>query len=146
MKKRNTKKEQQPSFIMSCYGLKPVQTADDAADNLEKYLAGHFTLLERSEILSAVHETQIEYHDKLHDGFGENGFDIDSFMEIYAKPRSFSKWRKSLKRWVDPHNNAELTEEILDAFFQYHMIEDPDSRGEVVEGKWNCDILPLLQN
>ena len=146
MKKRNTKKEEQPNFIVSCYGLKPVQSSDDVENNLEKYLAGHFTLLERSQIFLTLHETKEEYYDRLHDGFGENGFDLDSFMEIYAKPRSFSKWRKNVKRWIDPHGFPDLTAEVLDTYFQYHMIDDPDNRDEMAEGKWNCDIIPLLQN
>jgi len=146
MRKTSKKPGIPENFIAVCYGLKDVQSSEDVADNLEHYISGHFTIPQRIEILTAIQETKEEYYERLHNGTGENGVDYDMFWQYFKKPGSFKKWRKKLDSWLSTDINPEFTSQILDTYFQSQMIDDPDLRDEVLEGKWYHDILPLLQN
>ena len=132
---------------LSDFGLKPVQSADDVIDNVEKYIRINFTMLQRGEMFIALHKTSQEYYDR-HDGFEPGGFDYDIFSESYKKSSPFKAWRNIVKKYnkFDTVQFQKRAEQFLDIFFHAYMINDPDIWSEVLERKWNDDILPFFNN
>ena len=141
-----SKKTKNPSLqnqtLKELFGFDPVVSSEDVLDNLEKHLSSFFSLAERAEIFNVIAVSGRENKAKFTDKNGQ--YDHQLYLKHYKKFNSFSTWRRKKSKWVRWSTNSELTSEILEVYFQYHLIGNVDIAHEFLMIAWYEDIEPIL--
>jgi hypothetical protein len=99
------------------FGFKPVLSADDVMDNLEKFIRINFSLNQRAHILLAV------------DNVAQNNLLLE--------------WKRKEKKWIKDSPYAELTKSVLALFLEYHMTSNSDEAADWLEMGWHGRVEPL---